>query len=60
MKHCVELITKLYPPEHRLLPERLGEIRQRETRSNVDMFYNFKYTTERFENSPLVYAIITF
>lgn len=59
-KHCVELVTKLSSPEHRLhhlLPERVGEIRQRETRSNVDINYNFEYTTERFKNSPLVYAI---
>jgi hypothetical protein len=31
-KHCVELITKLSSPEHRLhhlLPERVGEIRDR-------------------------------
>ena len=59
-KHCVELITKLSSPQHRLhhlLPKRVGEIRQRETGSNVDKFYNFKYTTERFKNSPLVYVI---
>ena len=36
---------------------KVGELRQKDTRSNDDKYYNFKYRTERFRKSPLVYAI---
>ena len=58
--HCVDLIANISSPEHRihnLLPDRVRDTRQRETRSNPNMYYNFKFRTERFKNSPLVYAI---
>jgi hypothetical protein len=56
----VDLIANMSSPEHRihnLLPDRVRDTRQRETRSNPNMYYNFKFRTERFKNSPLVYAI---
>jgi hypothetical protein len=59
-KHCVELIRKMSSEGHRLhylLPAKVGELRQKVTRSNDDKYYNFKYRTERFRKSPLVYAI---
>jgi hypothetical protein len=58
--HCGGLIANLSSPEHRLhnlLPDRVRDTRQSETRSNANMYYNFKFRTERFKNSPLVYAI---
>jgi hypothetical protein len=58
--HCVDLITNISSPEHRihnLLPDRVRDTRQRETRSSPNMYYNFKFRTERFKKSPLVYAI---
>jgi hypothetical protein len=42
---------------HYLLPEKVGNISNRETRSNRNKFYNFKSRTDRFKNSPLGYAI---
>ena len=59
-KHCVELIRKMSSEGHRLyyfLPAKVGELRQKVTRSNDDKYYNFKYRTERFRKSLLVYAI---
>ena len=32
-------------------------VREKSTRLNENKFYNFKCKTERFNNSPLVYAI---
>ena len=59
--HCVDLIANLSEPDHRLhvnlLPDRIADIRQRETRSNDSMYYNFKFRTERLKNSPLVHSI---
>ena len=48
--HCVDLIANLSEPDHRLhnlLPDRIADIRQRET----------KFRTERLKNSPLVHSI---
>ena len=42
---------------HDLLPKKLNDIRERETRANGNKIYNFFCTTERFKNSPLVHAI---
>ena len=58
--HCIDLIANLSSPEHRLhdlLPDRVRDTRQRETRSNANMYYNFKFRTGRFKISPLVHAI---
>jgi hypothetical protein len=58
--HCVELVSNISHPEHRLhylLPNRVRDTRQRETRSDGNKYYNFKARTERFKNSPLVKAI---
>ena len=58
--HCIDLIKNMSSPSHKLhylLPEKVGNIRNRETRSNRNKFYNFKSRTDRFKNSPLVYAI---
>jgi hypothetical protein len=59
-RHCVELIRKISSEGHRLhflLPAKVGELRPKDTRSNDDKYYNFKYRTERFRKSLLVYAI---
>ena len=59
--HCIDLIANLSSPEHRLddllHADSVRDTRQRETRSNANMYYNFKFRTERFKNSPLVHAI---
>jgi hypothetical protein len=48
--HCIDLIKKMSSPSrklHYLLPEKVGNIRNRETRSNRNKFYNFKSRTDR-------------
>ena len=42
---------------HGLLPKKLNDIRERETRTNGEKIYNFFCNTERFRNSPVVHAI---
>ena len=57
---CIELIRQMSQTGHKLhhlLPEKLRNIRQRETRLCGQLFYNYKYRTERFENSPVVSSI---
>jgi hypothetical protein len=47
-------------PSHRLqglLPNKVIEIRERNTRANGDKINNLFCKTERFRNIPLVYAI---
>lgn len=59
-KHCIELVKRMSSPSHKLhhlLPDRVNDVRQRTTRYDGNKFYNFKYRTDRFKNSPLVYAI---
>jgi hypothetical protein len=59
-KHSVKLIRKMSSEGHKLhypLPAKVVELRRKDTRSNDDKYYNFKYRTERFRKSPLVYAI---
>ena len=60
---CGNLIKTMIDPRHRLhslLPETVNQIRQRQTRSNGEKLYNFRYRTERFKNSPIVYGIECF
>lgn len=45
---------------HNLLPAGVKDKRQSVTKSNPHMYYNLKLKTNRFKNSPLVYAIIKF
>ena len=40
-----------------LLPEKVRDVRHIGTRYDGDKFCNFKCRTERFKNSPLVFAI---
>ena len=57
---CVNLIKDMKQPTHKLndlLPPIVGLVREKHTRLNENKFYNFKCKTERFNNSPLVYAI---
>lgn len=57
---CIELIKKMANSDHRLhnlLPMKVHEIRNRETRLNNQMYYNFMGKTDRFKNSPISYAI---
>jgi hypothetical protein len=57
---CASLIEDMLPPSHRLhglLPKKLSDIRERETRTNGEKIYNFFCNTERFRNSPVVHAI---
>ena len=56
----VNLIKDMKQPTHKLndlLPPIAGQVREKRTRLNENKFYNFKCKTERFNNSPLVYAI---
>ena len=57
---CIELIRQMSQTSHKLhhlLPQKLCNIRQRETRLSSQLFYNYKYRTERFKNSPVVSSI---
>jgi hypothetical protein len=57
---CINLIKDMNEPLHKLnglLPPMVGQVRERDTRFNGNKIYNFKCRTERFRNSPLVYAI---
>ena len=57
---CIQLIKSMSNSDHKLhnvLPKKVHEIRKRETRQNSHMYYNFKWRTERFKNSPISYAI---
>ena len=57
---CIELIRAMSQTGHKLhhlLPQKLCNIRQRETRLSGQLFYNYKCRTERFKNSPVVSSI---
>ena len=57
---CVDLIKRMSNPHHKLhnlLPEKIGQVTEREMRSNGYKYYNFKTKTERFWRSPIAYAI---
>ena len=53
-KMCIKLINDMKGLIHKLnelLPSTVGHVRERDTRLNTNRFYNFKYRTERFNNS---------
>ena len=55
-----DLISNMSDPQHKLhhlLPNRLCQIRERDTRQNGQLFYNYECRTERFRNSPIVSSI---
>ena len=57
---CIQLIKSMSNSDHKLhnvLLKKVHEIRNRETRENSHMYYNFKWRTERFKNSPISYAV---
>jgi hypothetical protein len=57
---CINLIKSLLDPGHKLhelLPPKVCEIRNRETRLSGDKFYNFNCRTQRFKHSAIVYGI---
>ena len=57
---CAALIKDLLKPSYRLyslLPKKVNDIRERETRTNGEKVYNYYCKTERFRNSPVVHAI---
>ena len=59
-KMCIKLINDMKDPIHKLnelLPPTVGDVRVRDTRLNRNKFYNFKYRTERFSNSPLAIVL---
>ena len=59
---CVQLIKSMSNSEHKLhnlLPKKVHETRNRETKQNSQVYCNFKWRTERFRNSPISYAIST-
>ena len=59
----LNLIHKMSHPQrelHYLLPNRLFEVRDRVTRQNKNLFYNFQCRTERFRNSPVFSSIELF
>ena len=59
-KMCIKLINDMKDLIHKLnelLPFTVGHVWERDTRLiNRNKFYNFECRTERFSNSPLVYA----
>ena len=59
-KMCIKLINDMKDLIHKLnelLPLTVGHVWERDTRLiNRNKFYNFECRTERFSNSPLVYA----
>ena len=57
---CLKLIESMHDPNHKLhslLPNKVEDIRDRITRASGERLYNFKCRTERYKNSPIVYAI---
>ena len=57
---CVQLIKDMSNPEHRLhhlLPNKVSQVKLRQTRSNGEKYYNFPCRSERYKHSPLFYAI---
>jgi hypothetical protein len=56
---CINLINSLLHPGHKdyLLPPKVCEIRNRETRLSGEMFYKFNCRTQRFKNSATAYGI---
>ena len=58
---CIQLIKSMSNSDHKLhnvLPKKVHEIRNRETRQNSHMYYNFKWRTERFKNSPISMLLV--
>ena len=57
---CLKLIESMHDLNHKLhslLPNKVEDIRDRITRASGERLYNFKCRTERYKNSPIVYAI---
>ena len=57
---CIQLIKSMSNSEHKLhnlLPTKVHETRNRETKQNSQEYCNFTWRTERFRNSPISYAI---
>ena len=57
---CINLIRTLLDPCYKLLdllPPKVCEIRNLETRLSGQEFYNFNCRTQRFKISPIVYEI---
>ena len=58
--HCIQLIKDMSNPEHKLqhlLPNKVSQVNDCDTRSNGDKYYNFACKTERYKHSALFYAI---
>ena len=63
MENLIKIMIDPRHGLHSLLPETVNQIRQRQTRSNGEKLYNFRYRTEvtkRFKNSPIVHGIESF
>ena len=63
MENLIKIMIDPRHGLHSLLPETVNQIRQRQTRSNGEKLYNFRYrteVTERFKNSPIVHGIESF
>jgi hypothetical protein len=57
---CVDMIKKMSNPGHKLhylLPMKVSQWRERETRTNGLEYYNYACRTKRFSQSPIIYAI---
>ena len=57
---CIQLIRSRSNSDHKLhnlLPKKVHETRNRETRQNSHMYYNFKCRTESLQNSAISNAI---
>ena len=57
---CTNPIKSLLDPDHKLhnlLPHKVFEIRNTETRLTGENFFNFNCWTKRFKNSSIVYGI---
>lgn len=60
---CIDLVGKMSSPQHKLhhlLPSKLCQTRQRGTRQNGELYYNYQFRTERFRKSPIVSSIELF
>ena len=56
----VEMIKIMSNPAkklHHLLPMKVSQLRERETRTNGLEYYNYACRTKRFSQSPIIYAI---
>ena len=58
---CIQLIKSMSNTGHKLhnlLPKKVHEVRNKETRQNTEMYYNFNWRSERFKNSSIAMLLL--